>query len=54
MSNGRSWKLAQSGVGETDDTRDRFVQGEQEMAQIDIDMSELKQRVGFLKVDKRR
>ncbi|KAK4998485.1 Structural maintenance of chromosomes protein 3, partial [Cryomyces antarcticus] len=45
-------ELRQTGVDETDDDRERFIQGEQEMAQIDDEIKELKQQIDFLKVDK--
>ncbi|TKA81051.1 Chromosome segregation protein sudA [Cryomyces minteri] len=45
-------ELRQTGVDETDDDRERFIQGEQEMAQIDNEIKELKQQIEFLKVDK--
>ena len=42
----------QNRVDETDDNRERFLQGEQELAEIDSQISELKQQIGFLKIDK--
>lgn len=42
----------QNRVDETDDNRERFLQGEQELAEIDSEISELKQQIGFLKIDK--
>ncbi|KAL0258221.1 Structural maintenance of chromosomes protein 3 [Diplodia seriata] len=44
----------QAGVDETDDNRERFVQNEQEISQIDAEIAELKQQIEFLKVDKRQ
>ena len=44
----------QTGVDDTDDNSERFVQGEKQLAEIDAQMSELKQQVEFLKVDKRQ
>lgn len=42
----------QTGVEDTDLNRDRFIQGEKEMAQIDAEVAECKQQIEFLKVDK--
>jgi len=42
----------QGGVDETDDNRDRFVQGEQDMAELDTQINELKQQIEFLKLDR--
>lgn len=42
----------QTGVEDTDMNRDRFIQGEKEMAQIDSEIAECKQQIEFLKVDK--
>ncbi|KAB8230958.1 chromosome segregation protein SMC [Aspergillus alliaceus] len=42
----------QTGVEDTDLNRDRFIQGEKEMAQIDAEIAECKQQIEFLKVDK--
>ncbi|KAL4803439.1 RecF/RecN/SMC [Aspergillus unguis] len=42
----------QNGVEDTDVNRDRFIQGEKEMAQVDADIAECKQQIEFLKVDK--
>lgn len=42
------------GRDETDDNRERFVQGEQEMADLDKQISDLKQEIELLKVDKRQ
>ena len=47
-------ELRQEGVDVTDDNRDRFVQGEQELADIDGQINELRQRIDFLKVDKQQ
>lgn len=44
----------QTGVDGTDDNQERFVQGEKELAEIDAEISELKQQVEFLKVDKKQ
>lgn len=44
----------QTGVDGTDDIQDRFVQGETELAEINTEISELKQQVEFLKVDKKQ
>ena len=44
----------QNGVDDTDGNRERFIQGEKELAQIDAEISELKQQVEFLTVDKRQ
>ncbi|KAL3463927.1 RecF/RecN/SMC [Aspergillus heterothallicus] len=42
----------QMGVEDTDINRDRFIQGEKEMAQVDAEIAECKQQIEFLKVDK--
>lgn len=42
----------QTGVEDTDMNRDRFIQGEKEMAQVDAEIAECKQQIEFLKVDK--
>lgn len=42
----------QTGVEDTDINRDRFIQGEKDMAQIDAEIAECKQQIEFLKVDK--
>ncbi|KAL3471937.1 RecF/RecN/SMC [Aspergillus californicus] len=42
----------QTGVEDTDINRDRFIQGEKEMAQVDAEITECKQQIEFLKVDK--
>ncbi|KAL2820881.1 RecF/RecN/SMC [Aspergillus cavernicola] len=42
----------QNGVEDTDINRDRFIQGEKEMAQVDAEIAECKQQIEFLKVDK--
>ncbi|KAI9926394.1 hypothetical protein ASPWEDRAFT_119813 [Aspergillus wentii DTO 134E9] len=42
----------QTGVEDTDMNRDRFIQGEKDMAQIDAEIAECKQQIEFLKVDK--
>ncbi|KAL4878042.1 RecF/RecN/SMC [Aspergillus karnatakaensis] len=42
----------QTGVEDTDINRDRFIQGEKEMAQIDAEIAECKQQIEFLRVDK--
>lgn len=42
----------QTGVEDTDLNRDRFIQGEKDMAQIDTEIAECKQQIEFLKVDK--
>ncbi|KAI9043879.1 chromosome segregation protein SMC [Aspergillus affinis] len=42
----------QTGVEDTDLNRDRFIQGEKEMAQVDAEIAECKQQIEFLKVDK--
>ena len=44
----------QDGVNDTDDSSERFIQGERDLAEIDAQISELKQQVEFLKVDKRQ
>lgn len=42
----------QTGVEGTDTNRDRFIEGEKEMARIDTEITECKQQIEFLKVDK--
>lgn len=42
----------QTGVEDTDSNRDRFIQGEKDMARIDTEIAECKQQIEFLKVDK--
>lgn len=42
----------QTGVEDTDLNRDRFIQSEKEMAQVDAEIAECKQQIEFLKVDK--
>ncbi|KMK61625.1 chromosome segregation protein SudA [Aspergillus fumigatus Z5] len=42
----------QTGVEDTDLNRDRFIEGEKGMAQIDAEIAECKQQIEFLKVDK--
>ncbi|RDW76770.1 chromosome segregation protein SMC [Aspergillus mulundensis] len=42
----------QTGVEDTDINRERFIQGEKEMAQVDAEIAECKQQIEFLKVDK--
>ncbi|KAL4973462.1 chromosome segregation protein sudA [Aspergillus desertorum] len=42
----------QTGVEDTDINRDRFIQGEKRMAQVDAEIAECKQQIDFLRVDK--
>ena len=44
----------QNGVDDTDDRRERFIQGEKELTDIEAEINELRQQVEFLKVDKRQ
>ncbi len=44
----------QTGVDDTDDSSERFIKGEKDLAGVDAQISELKQQVEFLKVDKRQ
>lgn len=44
----------QTGVDDTDDSSERFLQGEKDLAEVDAQISELKQQVVFLKVDKKQ
>lgn len=44
----------QTGVDDTDDSQERFLQGEKDLAEITTEISELKQQVEFLKVDKKQ
>ena len=44
----------QTGVDDNDDNRDRFIQGEKDLAEIESEISELRQQVKFLMVDKKQ
>ena len=44
----------QNGVDDTDDNRERFIQGEKELSEIDAEIRELKQQVEFFNVDKKQ
>lgn len=44
----------QNGVDETDDNRQQFLEGEEEIKQIDSDIAECKQQIEFLTIDKRQ
>ena len=44
----------QGGVDDTDESSERFIQGEKELDEINAQINELKQQVDFLKVDKRQ
>lgn len=44
----------QTGVDDTDDSQERFLQGEKDLTEIGAEISELKQQVQFLKVDKKQ
>ena len=44
----------QNDVDGTDDSRDRFIQGEKDLAEIDSEANELRQQMEFLKVDKKQ
>lgn len=44
----------QTGVNDTDDSSERFIQGEKDLSEISAQISELKQQIEFLKVDKRQ
>lgn len=44
----------QGGVDDTDESSERFTQGETELAEITAQINELKQQVNFFKVDKRQ
>lgn len=44
----------QTGVDDTDDSQERFLQGEKDLAEITTEISELKQQVEFLRVDKKQ
>jgi len=44
----------QTGVDDTDDSSERFIQGEKDLAEISAQISQLKQQVELLKVDKRQ
>jgi len=43
-----------SGIDETDDNRQKFIDGEEVLTELDDQIKELKQRVEFLKVDKKQ
>ena len=47
-------ELRQTGVDDTDDNRDRFMQGEQELAGIESQINAVKQEMELLLVDKRQ
>lgn len=44
----------QTGVDDTDDSSERFIQGEKDLTEINAQISELKQRADLLKVDKKQ
>ncbi|KAI9837732.1 MAG: hypothetical protein M1819_006666 [Sarea resinae] len=44
----------QTGVDDADDSRERFVAGEKELAEIGAEINNIKQQIEFLKVDKRQ
>ena len=44
----------QNGADDNDEYREQFIQGEKDLAEIDAEMSEVKQQVEFLKVDKKQ
>lgn len=44
----------QTGVEDADDSSERFLQGEKELAEIDAQISDLRQQADFLKVDKKQ
>ncbi|KAL2053434.1 hypothetical protein ABVK25_006428 [Lepraria finkii] len=44
----------QDGATDTDDSSQRFIRGEKDLAEIDAQISELRQQVEFLKVDKKQ
>lgn len=44
----------QGGVDDNDESSERFIEGEKELTEINAQISELKQQVEFLKVDKRQ
>ena len=44
----------QTGVDDTDDSQERFLQGEKDLAEISAEVRELRQQVEFLKVDKKQ
>lgn len=44
----------QTGVDDTDENRRNFILNEEDMAQINVEMAEVKQQVDFLNVDKRQ
>jgi len=44
----------QTGADDTDDRQARFIQGEKDLAEINAEVSELKQQVDFLRVDKKQ
>jgi structural maintenance of chromosome 3 (chondroitin sulfate proteoglycan 6) len=44
----------QTGVDDTDDSSERFIQGEKDLAELNAQISQLRQQVELLKVDKRQ
>ena len=44
----------QDGATDTDDSSQRFIRGEKDLAEIDAQISELRQQIEFLKVDKKQ
>jgi structural maintenance of chromosome 3 (chondroitin sulfate proteoglycan 6) len=44
----------EAGVDDTDENREKFIQGEKDMAQTDAEIAELRQQMEFLKVDKKQ
>ena len=46
--------LRRNGATDTDDNRDKFLEGEQELSELNAEINELKQQVEFLKVDKKQ
>ena len=47
-------ELRQNGTDDTDDNRDRFMRGEQELAAVESEINKLKQEIELLLVDKRQ
>jgi structural maintenance of chromosome 3 (chondroitin sulfate proteoglycan 6) len=44
----------EAGVDDTDENREKFIQGEKDMAQTNAEIAELRQQMEFLKVDKKQ
>lgn len=47
-------ELRQTGIDETDENSERFIEGEKELSQVDAEINELNQQLEFLKLDKKQ